>query len=67
MIGDNLSLYYYYIDEPHLQVCLSRFLILQNGLQVNDFYLFFCQVNGGLEDTYEISNCVYYIHNISKF
>jgi hypothetical protein len=31
-------------------------------------YWFFCfQVNGGLEDTYEISNCVYYTRNISNF
>ncbi len=50
---DNLSFYYCNIELSHLQIYLSEYLKIQ--------------INGGLKNTYVLSNYAYYSHNISKF
>jgi hypothetical protein len=65
------------LKNPFLKVELSRILkdvficikclILQNGLLVDEIYIFLkFQFNGALKDNYVLSNYACYNHNISK-
>jgi hypothetical protein len=53
-----------YVDFTKITSTCRKFLILQNGLQVNDILNFFYfQVNGALKNTCVLSNYACYNHN----
>ncbi len=56
-----------YVDFTKITSTCRKFLILQNGLQVNDILNFFYfQVNGALKNTCVLSNYACYNHIIHK-
>ncbi len=71
--GYHIGIYFKKCNFEHdLTQFLTRcFTFLPNWLQVDEkrvkIDFFYSQINGGLEDTYVLSNCAYYNHNVPKF
>jgi hypothetical protein len=55
---------HFHVDFTKITSTCRKFLVLQNGLQVNEILNFFYfQVNGALKNTCVLSNYACYNHN----